>query len=191
MMRRRTGTLLLASLAAFIGIGLFLVKHEVKDQEARLATLNQEIRRNQEFVHVLKAEWSYLNDPARLRRLAETHLGMKSSQPRQIALLEDLPRDLPAGTGAPALMASESPPSRPAPSVKPGPLPSQPTRRPRPVTFAGAQPQAAVPAPALLPESPAKTEIAAATAPVSAGRVMIIRSPALAGAELASSGEAR
>lgn len=95
MIRGLPTTILSAVLAGAVGIGLFFVKHEVKEQEARLSELNREIERNQEAIHVLKAEWSYLNDPARLRALSEKFLSMKVVGPAQIATLDNLPMNDP------------------------------------------------------------------------------------------------
>lgn len=91
MIKNLVGTIISACLAGAVGIGLFFIKHEVKEQEARLAELNHDIQRNQESIHVLKAEWSFLNDPARLRHLSEKHLGMRVMSPNQIATLHSLP----------------------------------------------------------------------------------------------------
>lgn len=85
-------------LAASVGVGLFLLKHEVQTLEEELARLNQTIRSTQENIHVLKAEWSFLNDPARLHRLAERHLGMKVLKPEQITMAIALPAILDALT---------------------------------------------------------------------------------------------
>lgn len=95
MIRGLPTTILSAVLAGAVGIGLFFIKHEVKEQEARLSELNREIERNQEAIHVLKAEWSYLNDPARLRALSEKFLSMKVVGPAQIATLDSLPMNDP------------------------------------------------------------------------------------------------
>ncbi|TAN71305.1 MAG: energy transducer TonB, partial [Magnetospirillum sp.] len=88
MTRGILGTILWSCLAACIGVGLFFVKHEVKDQERHLNALTAEIQRNQETIHILRAEWSYLNDPARLRALSEKHLGMHPVLPAQVATLD-------------------------------------------------------------------------------------------------------
>jgi hypothetical protein len=52
--------------------------------------VNRDIYQNQEAIHVLKAEWSFLNDPARLRDLSITVLGMQPVKPSAIASLNDL-----------------------------------------------------------------------------------------------------
>jgi len=118
-MKGLTGTLLWTSLAGAVGIGLFLVKHEVKDMEGRLAGINQEVQRNREEIHVLNAEWSYLNDPARLRELAQKYLGMRPLGPTQVAGFDFLPT-MPAK----AVAAAPRPAATPAATV--------PVARPRP-----------------------------------------------------------
>ena len=90
MNRSIRGTIVWAVLAGLVGALLFFIKHEVMDLESQLATVHHDIQRNQEDIHVLKAEWSYLNDPVRLRQLAEKHLGMKLMGPAQIATLNTL-----------------------------------------------------------------------------------------------------
>lgn len=84
-------------LAAVVAMAaLFQVKHEVQQKEQRLEALNEQILRDQETIHILKAEWSYLNDPKRLARLAEQHLDlqpMETAQVSQIAYLPPRPED--------------------------------------------------------------------------------------------------
>lgn len=78
-------------LAAGVGVGLFLLKHEVQALEEELVRLNRAIRLTQENIHVLRAEWSFLNDPTRLHRLAEEHLGMTVLKPEQMVMTVALP----------------------------------------------------------------------------------------------------
>ena len=79
------------ALAIGFGLALFALKHQVQDLEDELVTLNRTIFVDQEAIHVLKAEWSHLNDPWRLRSLARRHLGMKPVTPDQLATISDLP----------------------------------------------------------------------------------------------------
>ena len=72
----RTSTLSILLLAVAIGVGLFMVKYRVQDLEDQLVTLNREIARDREAIQVLRAEWSHLNEPSRLKVLAERHLDM-------------------------------------------------------------------------------------------------------------------
>src|SRR3546814_4917483 len=55
---------------------LFQIKQEVRVLEEEVAVTRREILDDQEAVHVLEAEWSYLNSPARIAALAERHLGL-------------------------------------------------------------------------------------------------------------------
>ena len=81
-------------LAGALSLALFSLKYQVQDLEDELVYLNRTILADQEAIHVLKAEWSHLNDPRRLRSLARRHLGMKPVMPAQLATIADLPTRL-------------------------------------------------------------------------------------------------
>ncbi|MBX9635216.1 MAG: energy transducer TonB [Magnetospirillum sp.] len=182
MIRGLPTTVLSTCLAGIVGISLFFIKHEVKEQEARLSELNREIQGNQEVIHVLKAEWSYLNDPARLRGLSEKFLSMKVMGPSQIATLNSLPvsgavyaSNRAAPKAAPAAATASAPAVEkfaavPAPQP-PRPVASQPVR---PSVFV-APPVKAAQSPALQFSAPPPAATAQAPA-----RAIIIQSPALA-----------
>lgn len=85
----RPTMILLTLLATSLGVTLFIVKYQVQDLENVLVDYNRKITENREAVHVLKAEWSHLNQPARLRKLAERYLGMVSVQPAQVGIAKD------------------------------------------------------------------------------------------------------
>lgn len=72
----RRSTLLTMVLAVSTGLALFVVKYKVQDLEDRLNDINREIASNRQSIHVLKAEWSHLNEPGRLRQLAVRHLDL-------------------------------------------------------------------------------------------------------------------
>ena len=201
MLRRSLlGTILWSMMAACIGIGLFVVKYEVKDLEARLNGLNAEIHRNQETIHVLRAEWSYLNDPIRLRALSEKHLGMRPMMPSQVATLDTLPKDgIPAnGPVYAAVSPSRVSMPMPTPLARPGeprpqelkPLPPIKATAPPPPSKLASTPVPPPPkAPAVKPPPPTPTlaQQAPVPAPSKGGRSIVISSPALAQGE----GEAR
>ncbi|EME69199.1 periplasmic protein TonB [Paramagnetospirillum caucaseum] len=207
MRRGLTGTILWTLLAVGVGVVLFVVKYEVKDLEHRLAGLNAQIHGNQETIHILRAEWSYLNDPARLRALSEKHLGMKPVTPTQVATLDTLPKDGIPATGvvyaavSPSRMSmpvqAQAKPAEPkaAPPAIPAKLAESPAR-PRPADSARPQPdkpqppksgaatlaQGATVKPLETPSAKTATP-APAPAPAKGGRSIVIQSPALATTE--------
>jgi cell division protein FtsL len=189
MRRGLTGTILWTLLAVGVGVVLFVVKYEVKDLEHRLAGLNTQIHSNQETIHILRAEWSYLNDPVRLRALSEKHLGMKPVAPNQVATLETLPKDGIPATGVVYAAVSPSkvslpvqaPPIHAPVKLAEGPAkPHQPNKPPTGKPGAAAVAQAPTVKPLAPP--PAKTATPA-PAPAKGGRSIVIQSPALAQSE--------
>ncbi len=71
-------------LPAIVTIALLLVSYQVQSLENELERLEREAIEQQEEIHVLNAEWSYLNRPERLTRLASKHLDLAPMTPRQL-----------------------------------------------------------------------------------------------------------
>ncbi len=88
----KIAALLWITAVVIAALGLFQVKYEVQRLEEALQSEHRAILKDQEAVHVLKAEWSYLNQPARLSELAVRHLGMAPLSVEQIVVFEALPR---------------------------------------------------------------------------------------------------
>lgn len=80
------------ALAAVIGITLFHIKYQVLTLEQELSQVHQEIFKTEESLHLLRAEWAYLNDPKRLQKLAADHLSMKPVDVKQVVDLQNLHR---------------------------------------------------------------------------------------------------
>jgi len=89
MIRPTSSVLLL--LAAAAGGALFYISFEVSELDDRLATLNRDIRADREAIHVLRAEWSFLNQPERLEELARRHLDLMPVAGNQLAGAGTLP----------------------------------------------------------------------------------------------------
>lgn len=83
-----------------VGFGLFQVKYEVQRLETELHQLNSEILKEQRLIHVLKAEWSYLNRPERLSALARRHLDLVPMDTGHSGSIEDLPMRKPTTSPA-------------------------------------------------------------------------------------------
>lgn len=91
----RRSTLLSTLLAVSTGLALFVVKYQVQDLEDTLIKINREISDSRQAVHVLKAEWSHLNEPNRLRFLARRHLDLGPLENSQFTRVSDLSNQLP------------------------------------------------------------------------------------------------
>lgn len=146
---RHGATILWAVLATVAGTGLFLLKYQVQAEEQRLRHLKKEIVQTQEEIHVLKAEWSYLNEPSRLRELAERNLGMHPMKATQLASIDsfgmaDKRPDEPAQP--PSNQFAED-------QQQAAPVSASPDQSPEPQLPAQA-PQMARPAPAPMPVMP-------------------------------------
>lgn len=89
MIRRQT--VLWMCLVAITGVMTYVVKQCVLAVEKDLQRAESDIYHLQESLHLLRAEWAYLNDPVRLQQLAESHLGHGPLQPDQLVAFQDLP----------------------------------------------------------------------------------------------------
>lgn len=67
-----------------VAVALFQLKYKVSEQERQLANVSQKIYQTEEAIHILQAEWSYLNEPGRLQQLAEKHLKLMTSESIQL-----------------------------------------------------------------------------------------------------------
>jgi len=90
-MPMRKSTLLWLTLTVICGAALFRTSQKVHDGTEKLAALNSSISREEESLRVLRTEWSYLNQPARLEKLARAHLNLAPLSARQFVRAEDLP----------------------------------------------------------------------------------------------------
>ena len=86
----RQPTLVALGLAAVLGFSLFMVKYDVQAKEEQLVKIDRQASADQEAIHVLKAEWSFLNQPGRLADLAERHLSLHPLTAHQIGDFDQL-----------------------------------------------------------------------------------------------------
>lgn len=87
----RGATILFVAIAGLLSFALFSVKYQVADLEEQLNDINRSIGRDHQAIHVLKAEWSFLNDPQRLRDLVRKYLPLAPVEGAQIETFDTLP----------------------------------------------------------------------------------------------------
>ncbi|MFQ5953914.1 MAG: hypothetical protein ACE5JZ_02490 [Kiloniellales bacterium] len=87
-------------LATAAVMGLFALKLEVQSLEKELDALNQSIDTDVEAIHVLKAEWSFLNRPTRLQRGVDQYLDLRPVQADQVLDIGEVPARAGAGPSA-------------------------------------------------------------------------------------------
>lgn len=98
---RWVGLMLWVLVIATAGYGMFQIKFEVQALESELKALNKDIRDREEAIRVLRAEWSYLNEPNRLAALASRYLELAPAGAGQLVRFDDLPmRPMPGATAA-------------------------------------------------------------------------------------------
>jgi hypothetical protein len=126
--------LTLVSLIAAAGAGLHLyqVKHSVSMLDRELREVNRQTELVRERTQILRAEWALLNEPDRLRQVAQRHLALEPMAPAQFIREAELERRLPAARpfagpaslfGPPELL-----PSVPEALMVPSPLAAAPAR---------------------------------------------------------------
>jgi len=69
------------ALAAF---GLYLVKYSVQDVQREVVSMRAELAQENKTIHLLNAEWAYLNRPERLKALAAAHVAVEPVSGMQI-----------------------------------------------------------------------------------------------------------
>jgi cell division protein FtsL len=116
---------------------IYQVKYDTRSLDVDIASLSKDIEAERDSVAVLRAEWSLLNRPERIERLAEKYLDLAPPKPQQMLALETAsPGDLDRASAA---LAQPSPPVIPAvakalakPAAKPTPT-SLAQKPPKPV----------------------------------------------------------
>ncbi len=83
----------LCVIAAFVfaAIDVYKIKYDSTLQAERVDKLRGEIRREQEAIATLRAEWAKLDRPDRVQELAKRHLTLRPVEVKQFDLLDKLP----------------------------------------------------------------------------------------------------
>jgi hypothetical protein len=192
----------LVSLIAAAGAGLYLyqVKHSVSMLDRELHKVNRQTEEVRERTQILHAEWALLNEPDRLRQVAQRHLALEPMAPTQFIREAELERRLPNArpfTGPPSLFGPVELPAKapealmvpapvaaaPAPQVmaSPAPAPRQAAVEPPPRVSVAVTPPAPRPTP---PPAPPRVTPALHVAPAAPPPPAVVTS-ALGGASAA------
>src|SRR5262245_1433708 len=172
---------------ALVGLayGIYQVKYDTRSFDVEIAALTKDIEAERDSVAVLRAEWSLLNRPERIERLAEKYLELQPPKPQQMLALETAsPGDV--ERAAIALAAPETPggPTAPKTAAKPAPamtgsIVAKPA--PKPATRSTAAKVAPSPAPSSIAETsapkPATNSVAEKSAPKTTSPEMRILRP--------------
>ena len=114
------------------GVAVFSVKHEVSAREEQLLKARKATAQDRDAIHVLNAEWSFLNQPTRLADLSRRHLPqlqpIATAQFGDAARLDALPWKPDPNEPAPAV--AEAKPA--AKAAAPLPKPAAPALPPKP-----------------------------------------------------------
>lgn len=78
-------------LSTLLGTIIYQIKHQVLDLEQKMHGINREIISKNETIHILNAEWGYLNQPRRLQALNSKYLQLQSIAHHQVASYKTLP----------------------------------------------------------------------------------------------------
>jgi hypothetical protein len=122
----------LVSLIAAAGAGLYLyqVKHSVSMLDRELREVNRQTEVVRERTQILRAEWALLNEPDRLRQVAQRHLALEPMAPAQFIREAELERRLPNArpfAGPPSLFGPvEVPAKAPEAIMVPAPVAAAP-----------------------------------------------------------------
>lgn len=79
------------ALPCLLCFSYLVLTNRVQELESELNSINRSIEKDIKSIHVLKAEWSHLNNPSRLRKLISKHILLNQVQAEQIINYSALP----------------------------------------------------------------------------------------------------
>ena len=88
------------TLTFLLGSGILVMKNQVQDLEDQQEDIKT--------IHILKAEWSHLNSPKRLRQLAEKHISLNPVRAEQIINYSQVPFDYEGGEADKRMLAQRN-----------------------------------------------------------------------------------
>ena len=67
---------------------IYQVKYQARGLDAEISALDKQIDEERDAIAVLRAEWSLLNRPERIERLARKYLKLEPARPAQLVTLD-------------------------------------------------------------------------------------------------------
>lgn len=127
-MTRATSVLFWFALTIIVSVALYDTSYRVQNLRHKLTSLNADIENERRNIHVLKAEWVYLANPARIEAAARKYLSLEPTAPKQIVSLQDLPERLEAAPAATKVAAASKAVTKVAANKGPQAKPMQAAR---------------------------------------------------------------
>ena len=90
-MSLRLNTMIYCACFAIAAYALYMVKFSVQNLQREVVVAQHNLEQEKESLHLLNAEWAYLNRPERLRRLSDAHLNLVPLDSRRMQNLDLLP----------------------------------------------------------------------------------------------------
>lgn len=93
----RTLDMVLIGLMAAAATVTYQIKHHAEERLAHVRSLQAQVQMEQQTIDLLKADWSLLNQPARMQELVERFeekLELTIVAPTQVATIDELPARL-------------------------------------------------------------------------------------------------
>ena len=69
---------------------IYQAKYDARALDERIIVLGKEIEQERDTLAVLRAEWSLLNRPERIERLAKKYLKLEPAHPQQLIILDEV-----------------------------------------------------------------------------------------------------
>lgn len=88
---RRLSTFIFIIMIVVGAFMLYSVKYRVQDLRAQVVDTERELKAEKEMLHVVAAEWAYLNRPERLQSLANKYITSSRVTVDQVAEIEAIP----------------------------------------------------------------------------------------------------
>jgi cell division protein FtsL len=115
---------------------IYQVKYQARALDAEIVALDKRIGEERDAIAVLRAEWSLLNRPERIERLAQKHLKLAPARPAQLVTLDtvtdrDFDRTREEPPAAAPAAKSTKPASKPQVSIAHAPAGEEPAAWPK------------------------------------------------------------